>query len=213
MNKQQLITFAGLYQAAALTKQMARRGSVDLNASNACIYSLFQFDAPEVEAIYDGLSGVRLGLQQVISLFEGKETRDMEITQYAVSLIQLERKLRKRSDLLNTIQEGLGTIAGKFDHFDMYSENIKLQIAGLYGETISTLSPKIMVQGEPDYLQNAEKAANIRSFLFAGIRSAMAWQQVGGRRTQLLFGRKKIISGAKFLLQEIDDNSGIEPGW
>ncbi|MDX1397057.1 MAG: DUF489 family protein [Oceanospirillum sp.] len=37
---------------------------------------------------------------------------------------------------------------------------------------------------------NAEK---VRALLFAGIRSAILWHQLGGRRWKLLLGRKKIL--------------------
>jgi high frequency lysogenization protein len=58
-----------------------------------------------------------------------------------------------------------------------------------------------MVNGEHGHLGNPVVAAKVRAALFAGIRSAFLWHQLGGNRWQLLFSRKKIATEAGKILR------------
>jgi len=73
-------------------------------------------------------------------------------------------------------------------------------ISGLYSDTISKLSPRIVVNGKPQYLKNERTVDWVRTLLMAGLRSATLWNQLGGGRFELMFGRKKIIREAESLL-------------
>jgi high frequency lysogenization protein len=77
------------------------------------------------------------------------------------------------------------------------------KLAELYTQTISTLTPRIMVNGEHGHLSNPSIAAKVRAALFAGIRSAFLWHQLGGNRWQLLFSRKKISGEAAGILESL----------
>ena len=74
------------------------------------------------------------------------------------------------------------------------------KLAELYSRTISTLTPRIMVSGEHGHLANPAIAARVRAALLAGIRSAVLWRQLGGRRWQLLLRRGRIARAAADLL-------------
>ena len=74
------------------------------------------------------------------------------------------------------------------------------EISGLYSETISHIAPRIVVNGKPQYLKNERTTDWIRTLLLAGLRSAMLWNQLGGGRFELMFGRKKIMQEAESLL-------------
>jgi len=71
----------------------------------------------------------------------------------------------------------------------------------LYRETISNLTPKVVVNGEQSLLEREEIAGKIRAVLLAGIRAAVLWYQVGGSRLQLLFRRKRYIEACSNLLR------------
>jgi len=70
------------------------------------------------------------------------------------------------------------------------------QLAGLYQDTISTLSYRIQVQGKVEYLKDDDVANKIRALLLAGIRSAVLWYQLGGRRWRLLIYRRRVQEAA-----------------
>ena len=75
------------------------------------------------------------------------------------------------------------------------------KIAELYTQTVSTIGPRILVNGEQGYLANTLIAAKVRCALFAGIRAAFLWRQLGGRRWQLLFQRRAIANAAGEILR------------
>jgi high frequency lysogenization protein len=74
------------------------------------------------------------------------------------------------------------------------------RLADTYSQTISTLSPRIMVSGENNQLKNPENANRVRALLLAGIRSAVLWRQCGGRQWHLLLQRRKLIESARQLM-------------
>jgi high frequency lysogenization protein len=203
-NTDRCIALAALFQATHLVARIARHGSADTAATEASIYSLFQIDADSTEAIFGGLPGVTVGLHRLQDHLTGKTSDDMETSRYVIALLHLERKLMKQGDMVREIQNGIELATRRLEHFPMLHENILAQLADIYAETISTLQPRIMVQGEPMHLQNPENINLIRALLLAGIRAALLWRQCGGSRLQLLFGRKKIAARVKKLLQEAD---------
>jgi high frequency lysogenization protein len=101
------------------------------------------------------------------------------------------------------VTEGLNEIQKSLDFFSLMHENVFAKISSLYKDTISTLQPKIVVQGERAYLSNDINANKVRALLFAGIRAAVLWRQCGGSRWHILFGRKKYLSECQYLLAEL----------
>ncbi|MBT3013763.1 MAG: high frequency lysogenization protein HflD [Candidatus Thiodiazotropha sp. (ex Lucina aurantia)] len=197
------IALSGIYQAANLVQQVARRGLVDADSIAANIHSLFQIDAESVQDVYGGLEGIAPGLRLTYRQLSGEEARDDELTRYLLGLIQLERKLSRHLDRLERIKHGITTIAQRLAHFPATHSNILGALAEIYADNISQLSPRIMVSGEPVYLQNNDNVNKIRALLLSGIRAATLWRQTGGRRRQLLFVRKRYIQACRELLDDL----------
>ena len=74
-------------------------------------------------------------------------------------------------------------------------------LANLYRSSISHLSPRIMVSGDPDYLNDNTTASTIRAALLGGLRSVVLWRQCGGSRPRLLFYRNQYLKQAELLTQ------------
>ncbi|MES9974102.1 high frequency lysogenization protein HflD [Candidatus Thiodiazotropha sp. LNASS1] len=197
------IALSGIYQAANLVQQVARRGLVDADSIAANIHSLFQIDAESVQDVYGGLEGIAPGLRLAYRQLSGEEARDDELTRYLLGLVQLERKLSRHLDRLERIKQGITTIAQRLAHFPATHSNILGALAEIYADNISQLSPRIMVSGEPVYLQNNDNVNKIRALLLSGIRAATLWRQTGGRRRQLLFVRKRYIQACRTLLDDL----------
>ncbi len=203
----QILALAGIFQSACLVQQLARAGRTDSDALRASIQSVLALDAPDVEAVYGGARGVRLGLDVLNTRLSGKtQSSDMEVARYVVTLMQLEAVLRGRPAMLDTIRQDIDTVRAQMKFFEndtpadgMHSLLIE-KLAQVYSQTISTLTPRIMVNGEQGHLANPATAAKVRAALLAGIRSAVLWRQLGGRRWQLLFSRGKIARAAAQLL-------------
>ena len=72
-------------------------------------------------------------------------------------------------------------------------------ISQLYLETLATLPFRIQVLGKMQHLKNPKNEYQIRTLLFSGLRAAMLWQQMGGRRWHFIFKKKAIIASLEQL--------------
>lgn len=195
-----LTALAGVYQAAWCAHNIAKRGMADTDAMEACIHAVFQTDSDDVPSIYGGAEKIVPGLRQFINQINGDGAKDVDLTRYVIALLQLDRKLAGIAPMEEKIHIGVENTKAKLNHFHLLHPSILAQLAEVYSNTISTLSPRIMVKGEVLYLQNPDNADKIRSLLLSGIRSARLWFQVGGRRTHLLFRRRRLVESAHSLL-------------
>ena len=205
----QTLALAGIYQAASLVKQIANKGSANNAQIEACVETLFRFDAETVEEVYgdraniiNGAKVLQKNLTSISLSGSNKENRDIEITKYIISLIMLEKTLEKRPKMLDEISDRLKNIEEKFEFFPLGHDNTYAKLGHLYKETISTLGPKIIVSGEQPYLSNENNASKVRAVLLAGIRSAVLWRQCGGSRWQFFFGQKAYQKECKIILRQ-----------
>jgi len=198
----QTIALAGIAQAAALVQQLAATGTADPAAMEASIASILKIDSNSVIDVYGSLSGLKLGLQQLNVQMTGYKIVNPEQARYSASLVFLENQLSDRKDLLNSIQIGITKAQAQSEHFGLLHENVLANLGEIYQSTISTLQPRIMVNGEQEYLSRPDIANKIRACLLAGIRSAILWKQCGGTRWKFLFFRKKIQAELQILLKQ-----------
>jgi high frequency lysogenization protein len=200
----QTIALAGIAQAAALVQQLATKGTADPTAMETSIASVLKIDSDSVLDIYGGsLSGLKLGLTQLNVQMTGFKIVNPEQARYSASLVFLENQLSGRKDLLNSIQIGITKAQAQSEHFGLLHENVLANLGDVYQNTISTLQPRIMVNGNQEYLSRPDIANKIRACLLAGIRSAILWKQCGGTRWKFLFFRKKIQAELQILLKQV----------
>lgn len=202
--RDQTIALAGVFQAASLVQQIANKGMANSAVIESSLETLFRFDSDTVEGVYGNISGVGTGLRilnEQLAAFKNK--RNIEVTQYVISLLVLEKKLSSNSRMLEHLTDTLSEIETSLEFFSLMHENIFAKLGGLYKETISTLQPKIIVHGEQPYLSNESNASKVRALLLAGIRSAVLWRQCKGSRWHILFGRKGYINEARTMLREL----------
>ena len=198
------IALAGVFQACALVQQIATRGTANSAVIETSIESLFRFDASSTEDVFGGLPGISTGLRTLKDqLSNARNERDMEITRYVISLLVLERNLNRNPAMLETVTTRLKEIESSLEYFDLGHDTIFAKLGGLYQDTISTLGPRVMVNGEQSWLSNETNASKIRALLLAGIRSAVLWRQCGGSRWQILFSRKKYLQQCEQLLAAV----------
>ena len=206
------IALAGIYQCISLVDQVANTGMMDVHNFEVIISSLLQNDPVKTQDVYGNLGNLRSGFETIMmqlgnsssshSTPESTRASNNDINRYAVTLLHLERKLSQNSNMLNLISTRLEAVNSQLEHFPVTHENILANLADIYAETISTLSPKIMVKGEEKFLSQTNNANKIRALLLSGIRSAVLWRQVGGNRWQLLLKRKHFVWEAGRILQD-----------
>jgi len=199
--KERTMALAGIFQATELVRQAANHGTWSGYAADTCLDSLLAIEADSVDEIYGNAIGLRPGAETLISVLQG-DRRYMESLGYAMSIMQLENKFRKKPQMQAEIGRQLQSITTIDEGLELHDiKDLQAQsIAELYTNTISTLSPRIVINGRPQYLQ-VERTVNwIRTLLFAGLRSAVLWRQMGGGRFNLMFGRRKMLEQVQSLL-------------
>lgn len=201
------IALAGIFQATQLVQQIANTGNTDELALEACIQSLFRINVDKAEDAYESVDRLAIGLRTLIEQLGGQpetegKSRDLYISKYTAGIMVLERRLRKNPGMLETIGNGIERASSQVEHFSLLHENVIANLAHIYTQTISTIKPRIMVQGEHVYISNTNLANRIRAVLLSAIRSAVLWRQCGGTRWQLLLQRRAIVEEAKRLLEK-----------
>ncbi|MDX1555691.1 MAG: high frequency lysogenization protein HflD [Xanthomonadales bacterium] len=199
--KHRTLALAGVFQATELVRQAACHGTWSGFAATSCLDSLFRLEADRVEDVYGGSGKLRLGVETMLSVLQG-EQRHMDALRYAVGLLQIERKFKRQPDTQRTVQEGLERISSLGKNLEPHErEDFQAQqISELYCSSISKIDPRIVVNGRPQYLQVPRTVDWVRTLLLAGLRSAFLWDQLGGGRLELIFGRKKICREAESIL-------------
>ncbi|MCK9608631.1 MAG: high frequency lysogenization protein HflD [Methylomonas sp.] len=199
----QTIALAGIAQACSLVRQLATTGNADLEAMTASIGSVLKIDSDSVADVYGGLNGIKLGLEQLDLQLTSRVVANPEQARYAAQLVHLQKQLSQSPDMLNQIRIGITKAQNQAEHFGVMHENVLANLADVYHSTISTLQPRIMINGDPQHLGNQTTVNKIRALLLAGIRASLLWRQCGGSRWHLLLSRKKLQNEADRLRSQI----------
>lgn len=198
------LALAGVFRAAALVTVLANEGTLSDDDLRISVESIFETSPNDVIQVYGSVQNISLGFQTMLNqLNKDSKHRDMDIARYVVSMLFLERRLIKNPTMLETLSTGIELATRQSEHFSTTHENVISNIADLYSRTISGLGPRIMVNGEQSLLETTAISNKIRTILLSGIRSAVLWQQLGGRRWHVIFNRGKYLTTAqKFLKNE-----------
>ncbi len=201
--EQQTLALASMFQSATLIDQLSNGKPINQAAFDCSLDSLFTLKAQSTEDIFGYGDGLIQGLKTLKAYLAGEEKNPpRQIAYYVLSMIKLERQLIKNEKLIDQIQKGLESIQKQSHDFELSHQARAHKIDGLYQQTISSIKPRIIVQGDQTQLSNSDTTSKVRSLLFAGIRAAVLWRQKGGSRLTLLFARKKYVQQASEFLQK-----------
>ncbi|WP_022966784.1 high frequency lysogenization protein HflD [Denitrificimonas caeni] len=194
--QEQITALGGVFQAAALVDKLAHSGQVSDAALAYMLKTLLVRNPETTLDVYGGDDlGLRDGYKLLLAVLE-RETDNLprESLRYVVSMLSLERQFSRRDDLLEIAGKRIPKIEQQVELYGISSDNIASSFGGLYQDTISTFKQRIQVHGDMRFLQQEATAAKVRALLFAGIRSARLWRQLGGRRWHLLTKRGSMLN-------------------
>ncbi|MDH5395324.1 MAG: high frequency lysogenization protein HflD, partial [Gammaproteobacteria bacterium] len=184
------LAMAGVIRSAVLVQQLSTQGSLKDSVLRTCVDSIFCTSPATPLDVFGSISNVSSGLKGLIDQFGSDTThRNIDVARYVVSILFLERRLAQKPAVLATLSSGIELAIRQSEHFTATHENVIANLADLYGKTISEIGPRIMVNGEQQYLSNPATANQVRTLLLSGIRCAVLWHQLGGRRWHILFQR------------------------
>ncbi len=200
-----VLALAGLMQSISIVQQLAETGQFNQADFETVLTSLLEVDAPSTEAVYGDINHLKSGLQQLHNqLAKSKDKKDVQLLRYAINLLHLERQLAKRPEMVSLISREIEQIPQQIDYFgDINNPQVIARFADIYHRTISELTPRIQVHGDPSFLQQADNINRIRALLLAGIRAAILWRQKGGKRWHFIFSSSTLLKITDSLLQSL----------
>ena len=216
----QVIALAAVAQSAALVAKLAAHGNASQTELIASVNPLLALNPSSEADVYPNLGHLNLGLRTLNDMFtQVRSPENASVMRYTLGMLLLRNKLEARPIMQTTIRNGLQPIQplllipenatpwrmedAEKTEGQLRQEQTFEQLAALYQDTISTLDHRIQVQGQVDYLQNNYVATRVRSLLLAGIRSAVLWHQLGGRRWRLIVYRKRVQETASTLRRRL----------
>lgn len=201
--EQQVTALAAIVQVATLVEKLARTGDASNKETELLLQAIFVQSPKRFEDIYNHENReLSIGLTNLNIILGQTSVRiSPDIARYTLGLLHLENKLRKQPKMLDDLGKGIQSASRQAEHFGLQHENTIGSLADLYKDTLSQLSFRIQVTGNPTYLQNPNTANKVRTLLLAGIRAAILWRQCGGRRWHLLIKRKAFLRTIEQLQQ------------
>ncbi|MFT5707641.1 MAG: high frequency lysogenization protein [Oceanospirillaceae bacterium] len=198
------IALAGLCQASALVKQIARNKEFDNQALMTSLNSISITDSENTEQVFGNTHQLTLGYQTLLEQLSNQSTnKDVEITRYIANLLSIERKLSASNKTMASLGERISNIQRQQLHLDITDSQMLSNLASIYTDVVSPVTRKIQVAGDPEILKRTDTQHRVRAILLAGVRAAVLWRQLGGKRRHILFSRQQILDSAEHTLNNI----------
>ena len=189
--KNETISLGAIYQACNEIKKIAWQGEINNTIIEPLINSVYQTTSEEIEDVFISIKRLNSGLDFLRRQLVGDAfSRDGEVSRYFEAIGILVKNMNKKDDVLNKLRTELTkqSMPINEDNLDQHA----LFLSELYLSTISTVEPRIIVNGDNKYLTDKKNAAMIRSLLLCAIRSYILWQQSGGSKFRIFIFKKKI---------------------
>lgn len=193
----QTIALAGLFLSTGLVQTIANTGKFDEHNMRVALESLFTLDATTVESVYGSKANLKSGNRRLVDQLSGTgRSPDLQITHYTLNLLKLESKCQASPETMDRIRRGIESATLLRNHYDTMDDEVVSLLAKIYTDNISTLTPRIVVHGNREYLEKDSHANSIRACLLAGVRAAVLWRQCGGSRWKIVSSRQKYVNQA-----------------
>ena len=196
------IALAVVAQCAQLVHALATTGRADIRHIDACIAPLLVLDPNTNADVYPDAGLFSSGLNALQQSLGSKGVKELgEAVKYVLGMTVLQQQLMRAPSMQALIRLKLQHLAPQFPDAAETSVSTEAEqepghdfaaLAALYQDTVSKLTYRIHVKGNAEYLQDPRVANKIRALLLAGIRSALLWHQLGGRRWHLFIYKKRI---------------------
>src|SRR5690554_2528783 len=175
------IALAAVTQCAALVHRLASQGSVPASSLLGCLQPVYDLDQDSLQTLYPDVRRFSEGIDTLQRSFDSEGLREnAEVVRYLLGMLVLQQHLGRRTDLQQEVRErldALSPLAPSLNDDSIVGQQALQEscaaLARLYQDTISKLSFRIHVAGNPEYLRDHAVADQIRALLLAGIRSAV----------------------------------------
>lgn len=120
---------------------------------------------------------------------------------YAMSLLQLEKKVYANPEYVKIIETTQQKILKQLSFFDnnYLHPSIIANLAQTYVETAGQINPRILVRGNAEAFKDVNHTNRIRACLFTGLQLAHLWRQIGGSSWNMMFSKRKLLKDIQAL--------------
>ena len=188
-----VLALGGMLQALAQVRRIAETGQSESEPVRVALDSVFRIDAADTAAVYGDAASVRVGLR-LLRDYLANSNRDQVLGKLGLAVLQLERRFVGEDAVVTQVQTGLRGLEAPAQRLGSAHPDVVAGLGSLYADTVSTLRPRVMVQGNPHYLGQAGVVAEIRALLLAALRSAVLWRQCGGSLWDFVFRRREMAA-------------------
>ena len=194
-----VLALAGMLQALAQVRRIADTGQSETLPVKVALDSVFRIDAVDTQAVYGDVASLRTGLR-LLREYLANGNRDEALGKLGLSVMHLERRFSREAGVAAQVGTGIGGLSGPAERLGSAHPDVVAGLGSLYADTVSTLRPRVMVQGNPHYLGQAGVVAEIRALLLSALRSAVLWRQLDGTLWDLLLRKRAIREAVDALL-------------
>lgn len=193
MMHERVLALAGLVQALKQVRRIADTGQAEAAILATALDSVFRIDAASPEAVYGTSDALQPGLRLLRDYFRN-ENKDDALPRLALAVLQIERRFVRDGAMAQQVHDGILAAAPTAERLGSSHPETLTALGKLYADTISHLRPKVMVQGNPHYLGQADVVSEIRAVLLAGVRSAVLWRQLDGSMFDFVLRRRAMLA-------------------
>ncbi|MDQ3494402.1 MAG: high frequency lysogenization protein HflD [Pseudomonadota bacterium] len=196
MIRERALALAGLAQALKQVRRIAETGEADAAVLETALDSVFRVDAESPETVYGEARALEPGLRLLHGYLTSRSD-DAHLPRLALSVTQLERRFVRDGAMAQQVHDGILAAQPSAQRLGSTHPDVLAALGSLYAGTVSHLRPRVLVQGNPHYLGQADIVAEIRAVLLASLRSAVLWRQLGGSPWDLLLRRKLLVAAVE----------------
>jgi len=196
INKERTQALAGIFQSASLVNSVAQGETICPEAYYTSINSIFALSPNDLNEIFGQPRNLEVGFSLLEGILTKKNVKPYGDTlRYAMGLMHIQCTLSKDNDALSKLRNRIQQCIGRTEYFDSnIHPSVIANLADIYVDTMGNFRYRIQVKGDSHILQQSINANKVRAIFLAGVRSAMLWHQLGGRRWHLMFSRKSLMN-------------------
>lgn len=189
------LALAGIFQAANLVDSLSTNGQVPEESFAESINSIFQTNPRSVSDVYDAVYQAGLGICALqAALTKPRDKSAARWLAYSIALIRIERAISRHQSLCSLIKARIQHHKQHLAFFDsVTNHNVISKLGSLYLDTAGSSKYRVIVRGRPSLLMYPAQKEKLCAVLFAGIRSAHLWRELGGNQWELMFCKKNIL--------------------
>ena len=192
------LALAGIFQAANLVDSLSTIGQVPEESFAESINSIFQTNPRSVSDVYDAEYQAELGICALqVALSKPRDKSAARWLAYSKALIRIERVISRHQALHALIKTRIQHHKRHLEFFDSATNHSVIsKLGSLYVDTAGNSKHRVIIRGRPSLLMSPAQKEKLCAVLFAGVRSAHLWRELGGSEWELMFRKKHILNTA-----------------